>query len=477
MASRSRRSCAATVVLGLAASLLVPAAALGVTTVSYAPSTGLQVTGDATGEGLGVNRRADRFDLFPFPTATSAAAVLAPGAGCQAQAPGLTCAFAGADNRVVTASLGDGADVFLVQGTALPSSPDATVNGGGGNDDLRGGPGPDVIDGGPGDDVLRGGAGQVNDVVEGGDGKDELVGDFGGVNTLRGEGGDDVFRALASFPDFFPGDAFDGGPGIDVADYSARAGAVFLRISANATPTPNDGAGAEGDDLDAVETLIGGQGADTLEVQAVPTLVITPGPTPPAPGPPVVFTLLGNGGADTLRALGSPRTSMDPGKGQDVVAGGEGQDSIASVNGERDRITCGPAIDRLFSDLKDLPISADCEQVGNGDRREQANVTVLTRIARVDEAGVLRVRLACPRSVRIGCRGSLVARLDRRGARFGAKARYSLRRGRATAVEVALPPGQIAGARRPRARVRVRSVETGVHGPKTTQRSLAARAR
>jgi hypothetical protein len=174
----------------------------------------------------------------------------------------------------------------------------------------------------------------------------------GGVDTLRGEGGNDVFRALSNFPDFFPGDAFDGGPGVDVADYSARTGAVFLRTSTRATPTPDDGAGAEGDDLDAVETLIGGQGADTLEVEAVPTLVITPGPTLPTPTP-IVFTLRGNGGADTLRALGSPRTSMDPGKGPDVVAGADGQDSISSVDGERDKITCGGALDRLFSDLKD----------------------------------------------------------------------------------------------------------------------------
>jgi hypothetical protein len=61
----------------------------------------------------------------------------------------------------------------------------------------------------------------------------------------------------------------------------------------------------------------------------------------------------------------------------------------------------------------------DCEAVSQGDRREGPNVSVLTRTARVDGAGVLRVRLA----------------------------------------------------------LRVRSVERGVHGPKTTQRSLAARAR
>jgi Ca2+-binding RTX toxin-like protein len=376
----------------------------------------------------------------------------------------------------VAANLGDGADLFLVVGTALPAPVDAAIDGAGGNDDLRGGPGPDLIDGGPGDDVLRGGAGQIDDVLEGGDGNDELVGDSGGVDTLRGEGGNDVFRALGSFPDFFPGDAFDGGPGVDVADYSARTGPVFLRTSTRSTPTPDDGAGAEGDDLDAVETLIGGAGADTLEVEAVPTLVITPGPTPPTPTP-IVFTLRGNGGADTLRALGSPRTAMDAGPGRDIVAGGDGEDAIVSRDGERDKVTCGGALDRLRSDLKDVPVSVDCERVDASDRREQPNVTVLTRIARVDDAGVLRVHLACPRSVRIGCRGSLVARLDRRGARFGAEARYALRRGGSTVVEVALPPGQVAVARSPRGRVRVRSVERGVRGPKTTQRSLAARAR
>lgn len=473
--TRSRRARTSWVVLGLAAGLLLPPAAVAVTTVSYASSTGLQVTGDATGEGLGVNRRADRFDVFPFPAAASPGAVLVAGGGCQAQPIGLTCAFAGTDNRAVTANLGDGADLMLVTGTALPSAPDAVIDGGAGNDDLRGGPGPDAIDGGPGDDVLRGGAGQVNDVVEGGEGKDELVGDLGGVDTLRGEGGDDVFRALASFPDFFPGDAFDGGPGIDVADYSARTGPVFLRISNQGT-TPNDGAGAEGDDLDAVETLLGGAGGDTLEVEAVPILVITPGPTPPAPGAPGVFTLRGNGGADTLRAVGSPRTSMDPGPGRDVVSGADGQDSIASVDGERDKVTCGGAVDRLFSDLRD-PISVDCEGVSQGDRREGPNVSVLTRTARVARAGLLRVRLACPRSVRIGCRGRLAARLDRRAARFGARQPYALRPGGSTVVAVSLPSGQAAAARRPGARVRVRSVERGVHGPKTTQRLLATRAR
>jgi hypothetical protein len=252
---------------------------------------------------------------------------------------------------------------------------------------------------------------------------------------------------------------------------------VFLRISTAVTATPNDGAGAEGDDLDAVETLIGGAGGDTLEVDAPDTLTITPGPNPPPPTAPTVFTLRGNGGDDTLRALNRPRTSMDGGKGRDFVTGGGGEDTIFSRDGERDKIACGAALDTLTSDLKDEPVPVDCEFVNKSNRREGPNVNVLTRIARVDEAGVLTVRLACPRAVRGGCRGTLVARLDRPATRFGAPEHYSLRRGRSTLVEVTLSSGQIRGARRPGARVRMRSVEAGVHGPKTTERSLAARRR
>jgi RTX calcium-binding nonapeptide repeat (4 copies) len=479
MASSSKRSRAAWVAAGLAAGMLVPAAALGTTTVSFSPSTGLLVTGDAAGEGLGVTRGADRFEIFPFPSATSPAAVLLAGSGCQAQETRLICPFAAADNRVVTANLGDGADLLLVQGAAL-STLDSFIDGGPGNDDLRGGRGSDQVRGGPGDDVLRGGAGAVNDVLEGGDGNDEFVGDAGGVDTMKGEGGDDRLRALASPPDAFPGDLFDGGAGVDVADYSARTSPVFLRISTAVTSTPNDGAGAEGDDLDAVETLIGGAGGDTLEVDSPDTLTITPGPSPPPPppaGPPGQFTLRGNGGADTLRALNRPRTSMDGGTGRDIILGAAGEDTIFSRDGERDKIGCGAALDTLTADLKDEPVPADCEFVNKSDRREGPNVNVLTRIARVDAAGVLRVRLACPRAARGGCAGALVARLDRPGTRFGAEESYSLRPGRSTIVAVTLRSGQIRGARRPAARVRVRSVEAGVHGDKTTQRSLAARRR
>ncbi len=465
MASSSKRSRTALVVLGLAASLLLPAAALGVTTVSYSPSTGLLVQGDAAGDDVRGGVRTDSFEIF-----VPAGAVLVAASGCKTEgAVALRCVFTGTASRAVTATLGDGADVFRLGLGAGVRPVVMLIDGGGGNDTLAGGPGPDSVDGGPGDDA-----------VQAGDGNDVLLADSGGTDTLRGEGGNDVFRAksLTLSPDLV-----DGGPGVDVADYSARLTPVILKTSPEATPTPDDGAPGEGDDLDAVETLIGGRGADTLEVGPPDRLVITPGPPAPAPTPAPnpppnpSYTVRGNDGADLLRAQGSVNTTMDGGGGPDTVRGARGEDVIFSRDGERDAITCGPALDTVTPDLRDVPLPADCENVDQGDRREGPNVAMLTRIARVDGNGLLRVRLACPRATRIGCRGTLVARLDRRGTRFGAEERYSLRPGRSTVVAVSLPPGQVVGARRRDGRVRVRSVEAGVHGEKTTQRSLAARRR
>lgn len=465
MASGSKRSRTAWVVLGLAGSLLVPAGALGSTTVSYSSSTGLLVQGDAAGDDVRGAVRTASFEIF-----VPAGAVLVAGSGCKSEgAIALRCVFTATASRAVTANLGDGADVLRLGLGAGVRPVVMVIDGGGGNDTLAGGPGADSIDGGPGDDA-----------IQGGDGNDVFLADSGGTDTLRGEGGDDVFRAKSIAPS---ADLADGGPGVDVADYSARLTPVILKTSLEATPTPDDGAPGEGDDLDAVETLVGGRGADTLEVGPPDRLVITPGPPTPAPtplpNPPPnpSYTVRGNDGADVLRAQGSVNTAMDGGAGPDTVRGARGEDVIFSRDGERDAITCGPALDSVTPDLRDVPLPADCENVDQGDRREGPNVAMLTRIARVGENGLLRVRLACPRAVRIGCRGTLVARLDRPAARFGAEEPYSLRPGRSTVVDVTLRSGQIRGARRPDARVRVRSVEAGLHGPKTTQRSLAARGR
>ena len=320
-------------------------------------------------------------------------------------------------------------------------------------------PGDLFVFGEDGNDRLGGGDGF--DLVDGGAGDDQLNGDSGGTDTLLGKDGND---ALVANQFTSSADRFDGGAGTDVGDYSARTAAVSLKVTVGTTGSNDDGAAGESDGLESVETLIGGSAADVLEFRSVTRS-----------SPPGTRTIMGNAGADTLRAIGAVRTSMDGGLGQDTVSGGLGVDSIFAREGEKDTITCGGSTDTLKPDLRDTPVSADCENIDQSDRREGPNVAFRTRLARVDEDGALSVRLTCPRSVRIGCRGALSARLDRRGTRFGGTDSYSLRPGRSATVEVGLPTGQVAAARRRGARVRVRSVERGVHGPKTTQRSLPGR--
>ena len=448
---------------------LLPAPALGLTIITYSPDTGVLVQGDANSEGMAVALGNNGLEFIATPASFGSfpggipSGVLAAGSGCGVQASGaIRCVLTG--NRIVTANLGDAADGFGPTGSSFTL--DTFVNGEGGDDRVNGGSGFDSIRGGPGADSLDGRLG--NDLLQGGDGNDRFDPnsgvDPGGTDTMRGDAGNDTFkdtgRAVVS-PDLF-----DGGAGTDVADYSARDAAVTLKVPIGFNTNPDDGVPGEGDDLDNVEKLIGGDGNDTLEF----------GNSFAALAPKGVMTLRGGAGADSLRAVFRVRTSMDGGVGPDVVRGGSAEDTIFSKEGEPDTITCGGAIDTLAPDLRDVPVSADCENLEQGDRREGPNVVFHTRRPVVRKDGSFSVRLTCPRSLAIGCRGSLVARVDSRGTRFGAKQRYALKRGKSATLVVQLPARQVVAARRRGARVRVRSVERGVRGPKTTQKSLRVRA-
>ncbi len=448
----------------LAALVLFPAGAPAATTVTYSSTTGLRLEGNAAGDLTVVEAESNQFVVNG-----QVPGGVVPGSGCAVKnSIEVMCAYG--SNRFVTANLGDGDDEFRVSNPSGLAPPvDTLVNAGAGNDTLAAGRGLDSFDGGPGNDVLSKLFSQrdaVNDVFEGGDGNDVFNADLGATDTLRGEAGNDRLVARVETASSSPSaDLFDGGPGADVADYSARTGAVLLSSGPGATAAPNDGLAGEGDDLDSVETLIGGAGGDTLEAKN------TFGSVRGA----ATHTLTGNAGPDTLRVVRDVPSSLDGGAGEDTVIGGSAVDVVFSREGEHDTITCGAALDTLRPDLRDVPVSTDCENLDQSDRREGPNVALRTRLARVDGDGALSVRLACPSSVRIGCGGALSARLDRRGARFGAGERYSLRPGRSATVAVDLPGVQVAAARRRGARVRVRSVERGVHGPKTTQRSLPVR--
>lgn len=209
-----------------------------------------------------------------------------------------------------------------------------TLRGTPGPDTLRGTPGPDVICAGAGDDRVLGLGG--DDVLIGGDGDDVLVGGDG-RDLLQGGTGDDV---LDSGPGegrseggtgndtFTTGTRPDGsqqlvgGPGHDVADYSARRGPVTVALDG----LGGDGARGENDSVGVagtfgrsdVEGVRGGHGDDTLT------------------GSPYADTLVG-------------------GPGDDVLRGGDGRDDLQGVDGVEgnDRLDGGAAYDVCTADPSD----------------------------------------------------------------------------------------------------------------------------
>ena len=384
------------------------------------------------------------------------AATLVRGNGCTQPEPRrIACQATG--NLVITGSLGDASDMLEANG----SLGDMFVNGGPGDDIVRGGTGFDAIDGGPGNDLLLGGAG--NDVVDGGEGKDSITADgTAGIDVLHGGLDDDTFRARATTPS---ADQIEGGRGVDTADYSQRDAGVVLQVSYGGPRVADDGERGEGDDIAAdVETFIGGDGPDTIAVRHVAG----------APAPSRV-RMAGNAGNDRLSAQTDIGTDFDPGIGADAVEGSSvTNDRILGRDGEFDRVDCNAGNDAFVADLRDSPISPECEEVDQGAVDEGPNVVVRSKALRVGRDGTVAVRLRCPRRLRINCAGRLTVRLDGARTRFGAATRYRIRRGRSATVAVRLPAAQRSRARRRGARLRLCSVERGSHGPKTTLRLVRA---
>lgn len=122
----------------------------------------------------------------------------------------------------------------------------------------------------------------------GGNANDALTGN-NVDNTLTGGLGNGTFKEGTASNG---ADVLNGRPGIDAADYSARAGAVTVIRDT----TANDDAAGEADLVLSIETLLGGAGGDTLT------------------GSSVDDTLTGNGGNDTVNGEGGTDTAdSDPG--------------------------------------------------------------------------------------------------------------------------------------------------------------------
>ena len=164
------------------------------------------------------------------------------------------------------------------------------------------------------------------------DGLTELVADLGdrgdrialarqvGLRArLRGGSGDDVLIGGGG------PDELDGGTGRDVVSYAGRPDPVTVTVASGA----DDGAPGEGDDVLAVERLVGGRGSDVLT---------------------------GGGGRERLDGrAGNDR--VDGRGGSDVLVGGAGDDVLAGADGD-DSFVSGSA-----------PEGADVMQGGSGTDR------------------------------------------------------------------------------------------------------------
>lgn len=323
---------------------------------------------------------------------------------------------------------------------------------GAGNDRLNGGAGNDRVDGGVGDDRLEGG--EDSDQLVGGEGNDSLEGQSGN-DGLKGEAGDD--RLVGEVGD----DRLEGGAGIDLL----VGGPGNDRLDSGVGDDRLDGGG--GNDL-----LLGEEGNDQLVGDANDDKLFGREGNDRLNGGPGNDNLQGDSGNDVL--LGGP--------GSDVLLGGDGNDNLLARDGEDDGrralVKCGAGVDTLVADLKDddtAPLPADCENVSQSDRREGPNVVIGKARLSVSRGGSSRVLLSCPRKLPRACAGTLSAGLQSRRAVTGRATRYRIRPGRRAVLRLKLPASQRARARRPGARVRIRSVERGRHGPKTTIRTVRTR--
>lgn len=389
------------------------------------------------------------------------------GPGCTQKSPTDVRCFVNGP-RIATVELGDGNDRFSFAVNAVNGS---FVRGGDGNDDIRGGDSADAIDGQAGDDLMAGLAGA--DVMNGGAGNDVIINqldDFGDDVKNGGDGNDRLHGSRD------PGsDTYSGGAGIDVLDFRSSEVGVTVTLDgvANDGPVFTDNAGLD------IENLMGGSGNDVLVGDSGRNLIegfagndLLRGGTPNLPS------------GSTKLAFTADDT-LDGGLGRDRLNGEGGDDRILARDAIDDQasvaISCGGGNDRLDADLADddtRPMPADCETADQGAIHEGPNVKLPSRVLRVSSAETLRVRLRCPGSVSIGCRGTLaVANPGRAGlAGRGPGARYRIRPGRSLVVTVRLPRAvRRAAARRARVEARLVSVERGVHGSKTTIRPVLLR--
>jgi hypothetical protein len=330
-----------------------------------------------------------------------------------------------------------------------PSTVGVMITTGPAGDTIDGGAGPDVIDAGgapyKGQEAFPGTTGQFEDphvnFINAGAGNDT-------IHLERGTGRDTV----------------SGGTGVDGVTYAGRfsigfPGQTGVNVSLNDLADDGD------PNIDQPDSTDAGEG-DNVRSD--------------------VENVTGTKREDVLTGSSSGNV-LEGGEGKDKLTGLAGVDALRAREpssagiGIRDTLSCGtppPPFppqtfmgasigstspgDSLNFDLADVP-PGDCEVLDQGPVKEGPNVVVAASARRAG-GGRLRVGLRCPRTAGRTCAGTL--RLAARRGRSGPTAGFSIRRGRARAVTVALPAGSALGRRR--TTVRLVAVERGRHGRVTT---------
>lgn len=136
-------------------------------------------------------------------------------------------------------------------------------------------------------------------VIDAGNGNDMAIGSGSSVE-FHGQGGNDTFVSGIA------GDRFDGGAGLDTADYGSFANAVTVALGATAGA---EGTGPGGDVLINVEQVIGSAFGDTIT------------------GSNLDDQLMGGDGNDQLTG-GTGHDLLAGGDGADVLNGGDGNDHL-----------------------------------------------------------------------------------------------------------------------------------------------------
>jgi Ca2+-binding RTX toxin-like protein len=191
--------------------------------------------------------------------------------------------------RINVSGLDGGDTVVVASGITVP----ATLDGGGGSDNLTGGGGPDVLLGGAGNDFLEG---------------------RNGDDLLDGGAGEDVMH---------------GNDGVDTVDYSARTADLTISLDRNR----NDGEVNERDDIsDSVENVLCGTGNDRVTGSAAAANLNN--------------YFWGNRGNDVLEGAAG-NDNLNGGEGDDLIRGGIGDDWLDGWNGN-DVIEGGDGNDTLL---------------------------------------------------------------------------------------------------------------------------------